>query len=224
MTRARIVGLATLIVMSPLPAPAADIAAMGIGQVGRADVTLSGDVVAGDAERLEGVVVDLLDGGVEVRRLDLDSQGGDAGEGMRLARTVRALRLATHVADAHVCASACFLAYAAGIRKSAGAGAILAVHSSSLQGASTEYTRRVDAAEAGLLRGYDTPEAITTELFDTPPGEIYRLTRRDERAMKVEVEGTEAGGPLPRSWRDALVPPDALKGRTSRVPRRRDRP
>jgi hypothetical protein len=59
-----------------------------------------------------------------VARVQLNSAGGRLVEGAKLAATIRLAKISTFVGSGAVCASACFLAFAAGDPKSAVPGAL----------------------------------------------------------------------------------------------------
>jgi hypothetical protein len=55
-----------------------------------------------------------------VESVQLNSPGGRLAEGAKLAAVIKTAKLATYVSVGEVCASACFLAFAAGTSKVAG--------------------------------------------------------------------------------------------------------
>jgi hypothetical protein len=85
---------------------------------------LTGPLVAGDAEKLVGVVLTNSQRLLEIRSLELNSGGGSVEEAIRIAALVQQLRLYTTVQRPEsvgregkrraVCASACFLVWLGG--------------------------------------------------------------------------------------------------------------
>jgi hypothetical protein len=150
-------------------------------------VVLNGELAEGDANRLEDIIkasAKSLRPGSAVR---LNSSGGSLIEGVRLAAIILSAKLTTVIASGATCASACFIAFAAGNQKFASATATVGV-----PGAVDRFGR--DAAgetpsivrvvkELGLL------DAIVEKMLDTPTDEIFWLTQDDLRAMGAATTG-----------------------------------
>jgi hypothetical protein len=102
-------------------------------------VTVEGDIEPGDALKLSNSVLTL---GGNARTVFLESKGGDVEEAMKMGTLIRRLRLRTEAPtkfeghevmnpvllankDNNICASACFLVYAGGIKRG---GNFIALH------------------------------------------------------------------------------------------------
>jgi hypothetical protein len=87
-----------------------------------------------------------------------------------------------------MCASACFLAFAAGEQKYAAPGAFIGVHKASDQGgAETKQSGAATAAMAQFARELGVPSSIITRMVTTPPTQIVWLEPRDLHAMGVKT-------------------------------------
>src|SRR4030095_7492157 len=89
---------------------------------------LAGRIDSKDAAAFADAVDKLIAAGKRVDVVSLNSTGGQLGEGALIAAAIKASRLATRVEDGAVCASACFLAFAAGEPRTAHPNAYIGVH------------------------------------------------------------------------------------------------
>src|SRR5713226_7579164 len=97
-------------------------------------IQLSGQITDGDADAFISEVKRANAAGKIVENVQLNSTGGKLLEGVKLAAAIREGKISTSVGQGAVCASACFLAFAAGDPKFAGDGARIGVHRASLKG------------------------------------------------------------------------------------------
>ncbi len=128
---------------------------------------VEGDIIPGDAQRLLDFYKEY---GTNISPLYLRSRGGDVEEAMRMGAIIRRLRLETNVlvwdtgsqpfdpikvdnSDDHICASACFLIYAAGATRF---GNYLALH--------RPYISRKDALSLSDLEYEATQKEITPKV------------------------------------------------------------
>ena len=89
---------------------------------------LTGRIDPKDAAVFVAEVGRLTGSGKRIDVVSLNSTGGQLGEGALIAGVIKALRLATRVEDGAVCASACFLAFAAGDPRTAHPNSYIGVH------------------------------------------------------------------------------------------------
>src|SRR5437868_10459036 len=75
---------------------------------------LAGRIDSKDGALFVAAVGKLIAAGKRIDVVSLNSTGGQLGEGALIAGAIKAGRLASRVEDGAVCASACFLAFAAG--------------------------------------------------------------------------------------------------------------
>lgn len=152
---------------------------------GGEDLSMVGRVDGDDAARLDDALTEAASRGLSVRRLRLDSPGGSAKGGLLLAQAVLAHGIDTDVPDGRLCASACFIVFAAGRHRTAGPTSVLGVHGSAEDGEASERTAAIDAALAKVLSDLRVPASVVRRMLSTPPDDVYVLTRSDLGAMGV---------------------------------------
>lgn len=89
------------------------------GKDARVVISIVGEIVPGDADTFIDVVKKANAAGRFVANVRLNSPGGNLLEGVRLADTIKTAKIATNVGQSAICASACFLVFAAGSEKNA---------------------------------------------------------------------------------------------------------
>ncbi|MBN9562155.1 MAG: ATP-dependent Clp protease proteolytic subunit [Alphaproteobacteria bacterium] len=149
---------------------------------------LQGHIVAGDAARLS----ELLRGANFVALL-LNSPGGSVLEARAMAGAIRALHVPVVVPAHAVCASACFMLFAAAHDKVAQPGARIGVHSASASGGNeTLSTLGVTTLMAREAARDGVPAVITGRMVTTAPGEVAWLTSGELQQMGVRIPPTRA--------------------------------
>ncbi len=186
--RALLLGcIAVLLAFRPAHALTVD---PGHTEDGTPTLALQGRILPGDAARFRAA----LARSPSVPLFVLNSPGGAVLDGRDIARLIRARGGSTLVPARAVCASACFLLFAAGREKYAEPGAMIGVHSASVAGGgentSTLGTTTLMAREASA---YGVPAAITGRMVTTQPGQMAWLNRAELEAMGAEVTA-RAGG------------------------------
>ena len=187
-------GAATLLGMALavyLGAPASSAAIKSIpGKDRRVVIEISGQIAEGDADVFINAVKEANAAGKVVESVQLNSTGGRLFEGAKLAAAIKVAKISTTVAQGAVCASACFLAFAAGDRKFVGYGALIGVHKASDKGgretaASGEATRLM----ARFAKELGVPYGIIARMLSTPSKEIGWLDPQDLQSMRVSMVG-----------------------------------
>src|SRR5262245_46016329 len=84
---------------------------------GKVIVELNGPIAAGDSKQLEDLIRSANTAKKIVYAVRLNSPGGSLLEGVKLAVLIRNGKIATSVTSGSKCASACFIAFAAGAEK-----------------------------------------------------------------------------------------------------------
>lgn len=162
---------------------------------GREVISLSGEIVAGDANQVTNVIKEANAAGRLVSGLRLNSPGGSLDEGAKLADVVRYAKIATVVMNGTSCASACFIVFAAGVEKYASFSAGVGVHGASTNGQETESSRAATIAMAKIVKELGVPPAIIGQMVVTPPNQIVWLQPADLQSMGVTMTG-KPGQPL----------------------------
>lgn len=158
------------------------------GRAGHVAIRLSGKIVTGDADAFLKALAQADMANKMVESVQLNSSGGKLGEGAKLAAVIKSRNLATVVESGAVCASACFLAFAAGAPKFAGPAALIGVHKASASGGIE--TRQSGAATilmARLAKEFGVPTSILNRMLTTPPAQVAWLDAQDFRAMGVKT-------------------------------------
>ena len=137
-------------------------------QSGRPVLLLQGRIVPGDAARLRAALAGVSP---RVAGLVLNSPGGSVLEAQDMAKLIRDSGAAVLVPANAVCASACFMLFAAARNKLVEPGAMVGVHSASVAGGNeTMDTLGVTTLMARSAAAYGVPAAITGRMVTTRPG------------------------------------------------------
>jgi hypothetical protein len=171
------------------PASAAELTSV-TGPGLRDTLSLEGDIVPGDSDRFYDILKTARDAGRKAVALRLRSRGGNLAEGLRLAEAVRQAGLQTIVDDAAICASACFIVFAAGTARQASHSASLGVHGASdREGRETVRSNAATITMARAVRDLGVPPAIIGKMVVTPPSGMVWLDVSELTAMGVSMTG-----------------------------------
>jgi hypothetical protein len=108
-----------------------------------------------------------------------------------MATLIRAASVNVRVENGDICASACFLLFAAGVSRSAGKHSYIGVHSASISGTESASTLAVTTLIAREAADLGVPSSIIGKLVTTAPGEITWLDAGDLESMNVNVTSPE---------------------------------
>ena len=174
------------------------------GADGKTLLTLSGEIIPGDADRLMAEVKAAMDDRRVIAGILLNSPGGNVAESFRLARIVRDAKMAAIVSDGAVCASACFIVFAAGAEKFAAYAARVGVHgaASDRPRRETDQSRAATIIMARAVKELGVPPGIIGQMVVTPPNEVVWLSPDDLRSMGT----TMTGGPEETPSASAAIP------------------
>jgi hypothetical protein len=158
------------------------------GREGRVVIQILGRIELGDADLFITTVKRTNAAGKAIENVQLNSTGGRLVEGAKLAGAIKVGRFSTSVGPGAVCASACFLAFAAGEPKFAGDGALIGVHKASDQGGrETALSDTATLSMARFARELGVPSPIIGRMVSTPPRQIVWLDTQDLRSMGVKI-------------------------------------
>lgn len=189
-----VVGLVALACLSCQPASSATIGQFA-SKEGRVVVTLTGEIVDGDAVRLASAIKTANDAGRMVSGVRLSSPGGMLVEGAKLAELIQYAKVATVVVNGTMCASACFIAFAAGSERFASYSAQIGVHGASVAGVDNANAKSATIAMAKLVKDLGVSPAIIGQMVVTPPDQMVWLTPVDLQGMGVKMTGKPAQTP-----------------------------
>jgi hypothetical protein len=141
-------------------------------------LNLNGDILDGDAGRLEM----LLTHGQPVKGLRLNSPGGQVSAGIKLADVTRKFGLLTFVGNGDRCASIRVLIFAAGVLRGHLSTGAIGVHSVTTYaqgpdgpGAEGTEAMAISTELARLYRFYGTPDSIIGKMVTTPGDQVTWL-------------------------------------------------
>jgi hypothetical protein len=178
------------------------------GKGGRIVIHLSGMIGTGDTEAFLRALSQAKAAGMLIEGVRLDSSGGKLGEGAKLAALIKSGKFPTVVESGAICASACFLAFAAGEPRFAGPDARIGVHkASSTGGIETKQTNAATVLMAHLAKELGVPTSIVNRMMTTPPTQIAWLDPNDLRAMGVKtlINGAQVGRAVSESTETAAL-------------------
>jgi hypothetical protein len=147
-------------------------------------LSIVGEITNGDSLVLSSIIERAEARPDEIMTVELSSIGGSLYEGAEIARIIRAKSLNVSVAAGKTCASACFLAFAAGARKSIEQGSRIGVHAASSElGGETPASISGTASMARIAGIIGVPSSIIKVMITTPPDQMFWLTEWDLAAM-----------------------------------------
>lgn len=157
---------------------------------GGVTITLSGPITFGDSDTFTRELQQATDAGKAVETVQLDSGGGRLVEGVKLATAIKDAGISTSVGPGDVCASACFLIFAAGATKFLGDGARVGVHKASdKDGRETTSSGAATESMAHFAKELGVPASIIARMVRTPSKQIVWLDSQDLKAMGVSLAG-----------------------------------
>jgi hypothetical protein len=160
------------------------------GKHGGVIITLSGPITAGDSDTLNNEIQQANAAGKSIENVQLNSGGGRLIEGVKLAAAIREAKISTTVDQGAVCASACFLIFAAGDPKFVSDGARIGVHKASEKdGRETMSSGVATESMAHFARELGVPSSIVRRMVRTPPKQVVWLDSQDLKAMGVSMAG-----------------------------------
>jgi hypothetical protein len=176
---------------------------------GRPALSMSGEILPGDAARVLPWLIRLSEGNI-VPRLFLSSPGGNVLEAAKLANLIHETGMPVFVQAGDMCASACFLLFAASPSRHASPEAMIGVHSASLEGNENGVSLMLDTAMARKARAFGVPPDVIGRMVTTEPSDMAWLTADELREMDVRPIGA-AQPDIPAS------PPERILNQPKRV-------
>ena len=201
----------------PLVAVAADIKSTS-GKDGQVTILITGQIDPGDADTFSTAIKKANSAGKLVANIRLNSEGGNLFEGVKLAGAIRYGKMSTNVGKNSICASACFLIFAAGSTKFASYDARIGVHGASDEdGNETVQSGAATISMARVARELGVPPEIIGRMVVTPPTEMVWLAPQDLQTMGTTMVGkpnqtqpTLAGPPSQVSPDTTKIPPETF--------------
>jgi hypothetical protein len=171
-------------------------------QDNRVIIHMSGGLEKGDRQKLE-VFLQGMPSTDLIMGYSLNSPGGFLTEAELVAEVIAATDTYVMVFKGHVCASACFLLFAAGKHKIVSPGALVGVHAVSLPGIGENFLTW--GATTGMARDaayYHVPPAIIGKMVTTAAGDVAWLSRDELSSMGTKILDAEQAPPAVTGSRD----------------------
>jgi hypothetical protein len=164
---------------------------------GRPALSMSGAILPGDTARVLPWLVRLSEGNI-APRLFLSSPGGNVLEATRLANLIHETGMPVFVQAGDMCASACFLLFAASPSRHVSPEAMIGVHSASFDGNENGASLMLDTAMARKARAFGVPPDIIGRMVTTEPSDMAWLTADELKEMDVrQIGATQRVIPAP---------------------------
>jgi hypothetical protein len=187
MRRCVIAGMVVAMAVGAGTAHAMQFHAIPLSDPGKVVIEAMGEIVPGDAARLDSLAAGLPSTANKVVALALDSPGGNVVEAEKIADAIWRNHVGVIVAAGGQCVSACFLLFAAGKSKVVAPDALIGVHSVSIAGQETLDSMGLTTALARDAAQFGVPPDIVGKLVETAPGRVEWLTRDDLAEMGVKI-------------------------------------
>jgi len=163
---------------------------------GNIALMMSGEIEENDGASLRSLISMAQAKALKISHLSLNSPGGSVIAGADLAITVRKSGIGTSVDAANVCASACFMVFAAGVDRVSSAQARIGVHSATSRvTGETRLAKSVTIDMARLLAEFGVPPTVLGRMVTATPDNMAWLTAEELRAMTrlAKTEPTRNG-------------------------------
>jgi hypothetical protein len=185
---------------------------------GRILIDFRGPIVAGDAQALKALIKSENERNRLVASVRFNSEGGALAEAAELVSVIQFGKLATVVGVGATCASACFLAFAAGYEKFANYSAFIGIHGASDQsGRETTEAGAATVAMARVMKELGVPAGIIGKMVVTPPSQMVWLSPNDLRSMGTTMVGTPSQV-VPEQAMGAQLPPAVAPQTQAKAP------
>ena len=163
-----------------------DISFLSGADDGGPGLLLQGEIKPGDTARIVPMLMHLYRQG-QTPRLVLDSPGGNILDADKLALLIRKAGLPVTVPAGRMCASACFLLFAASPDRTASMLASIGVHSASIDGDENIVTLDITTIMAREAAEFGIPAEIIGRMVTTRPSDMAWLTTTELREMGVRL-------------------------------------
>jgi hypothetical protein len=164
-------------------------------------IDASGEIESDEAARLFNWISVQRWGHRRASTIVFDSPGGVMHGGWEMKSVVEHFGLNTGVAHGGMCASACVMAWAAGVHKSSATDAGIGVHNARhgdeiASGDTFDYARYLSQTGA--------PDSVVAGLIRTPPDRVYWLSPAELRLWNTTIVDS-ADTPLNRAYRPQIA-------------------
>ena len=153
---------------------------LSTGTKGEHIVTLDGDIYEGLSIKISPFLTDNT-------LLKLKSNGGLIKDAAEIADMVRNHKIQTWVPKNAICASSCFIIFAAGIAKNADETARIGVHGASTTADPQHIDNNMTMTVTKMYKILNIPPQIIGKMVITDPTDIIWLDKSDLQSMQVKI-------------------------------------
>ncbi len=179
-------GALAIALLTTASAQAANISSLALNKGGVA-ILIDGPITSGDAAKFR---LERIKASQAITMVGLNSLGGEIPEAVEIAELMKGMDVTAVVIDKAICASACFLLFAAASQRFVSEGALVGVHNASVEGnqnAGADATIKV----AQYAKTLGVPDAILGRMAITSSNDVAWLTFGELRSMGTEVASIE---------------------------------
>lgn len=140
--------------------------------------------------------------GEYIKLVSLNSPGGSVDDAIAMSKLIREKNIATKVAERALCASSCPIVFAGGVTRSAEKDAVVGVHqvfNGSIERPSAEEAmssaQEITARVARHLDEMGIGAGLWIHALETPPNQLYYLTREEMAEYRLTTDATPVAGP-----------------------------
>lgn len=147
---------------------------------GHINMFVSGEIKPGDFKKLRKAIAYYTDAGFTIDTLLLNSPGGAVVDATGMAFTIKSSGADTAVGKDQLCASSCFMLFAAGKNRYLIDSSNVGVHQISLGGQSNLKSLGLSVQMSDMYDFFHIPENISYRMLKTLPSQVYWLTPNDK--------------------------------------------
>lgn len=140
--------------------------------------------------------------GEYIKLVSLNSPGGSVDDAIAMSKLIREKNIATKIAERALCASSCPIVFAGGATRSAEKDAVVGVHqvfNGSIERPSAEEAmssaQEITARVARHLDEMGIGAGLWIHALETPPNQLYYLTREEMAEYRLTTDATPVAGP-----------------------------
>lgn len=147
---------------------------------GKVNILITGDINSGDFKALRLLMSRIADAGLDIDTIMLNSPGGLVNESIGMSYSIKSSGADTYTGVNQLCASSCFLLFAAGNNRYISNDSKIGVHQISIGGQSTLSTLGLSVQMSDLYDFFKIPENISYKMLKTAPSDVYWLNAKDK--------------------------------------------
>lgn len=152
---------------------------------GHINIFVSGEIKSGDFRKFRKAIAHYIDAGFTIDTILLNSAGGAVVDAVGMAFTIKSSGADTAVGKDQLCASSCFMLFAAGNNRYLIDSSKVGVHQISFGGQSNLSSLGLSVQMSDIYDLFHIPESISYRMLKTPPSQVYWLTSSDKTNFNI---------------------------------------